>query len=120
MNSENFGKMISKLRKKAGLTQAELASRLNVTDKAISKWENGGAEPGIENLKALANLYGVTVDELVGRTDLYGGSMTTTFQSLRKLAELEGNYTVLPGHMEPTDLDTERATNYYMTMAMRG
>ena len=55
-----------------------------------------------------------------GRTDLYGGSMTTTFQSLRKLAELEGNYTVLPGHMEPTDLDTERATNYYMTMAMRG
>ena len=55
-----------------------------------------------------------------GRTDLYGGSMIATFQSLRKLAELEGNYTVLPGHMEPTDLDTERSTNYYMTMAMRG
>ena len=55
-----------------------------------------------------------------GRTDLYGGSMTATFQSLRTLEELEGNYTVLPGHMEPTDLDTERSTNYYMTMALRG
>ena len=55
-----------------------------------------------------------------GRTDLYGGSMKEMLSSLRRLGQLEGNFTVLPGHMEPSDLDMERSTNYYMTMAMRG
>ena len=55
-----------------------------------------------------------------GRTDLHGGSMKEMLSSLRRLGQLEGNFTVLPGHMEPSDLDMERSTNYYMTMAMRG
>lgn len=55
-----------------------------------------------------------------GRTDLYGGSMQDMLSSLRRLGQLEGNFTVLPGHMGTSDLDYERATNYYMTMAMRG
>ncbi|MBS1413387.1 MAG: helix-turn-helix transcriptional regulator, partial [Christensenellaceae bacterium] len=41
MNMSNLGKNILKLRKKQGLTQAELARRLNISDKAVSKWENG-------------------------------------------------------------------------------
>ena len=41
MNVIEFGKMILKFRKKLGLTQMELAQKLNVTDKAVSKWENG-------------------------------------------------------------------------------
>jgi len=65
MNSENFGKMISKLRKKAGLTQAELASRLNVTDKAISKWENGGGFPEITQIPALSEIFGVSSDYIL-------------------------------------------------------
>lgn len=65
MNSENFGKMIYKLRKKAGLTQAELASRLNVTDKAISKWENGGGFPEITQIPALSEIFGVSSDYIL-------------------------------------------------------
>lgn len=65
MNSKNFGKMIFKLRKKAGLTQAELASRLNVTDKAISKWENGGGFPEITQIPALSEIFGVSSDYIL-------------------------------------------------------
>lgn len=65
MNTENFGRMIYKLRKKAGLTQAELASRLNVTDKAISKWENGGGFPEITQIPALSEIFGVSSDYIL-------------------------------------------------------
>lgn len=65
MNTENFGKIISKLRKKAGLTQAELATRLNVTDKAISKWENGGGFPEITQIPVLSNIFGVSADYIL-------------------------------------------------------
>ena len=44
MKNNNFGKTIYKLRKKHGLTQSELAARLNVSDKAVSKWENGAGD----------------------------------------------------------------------------
>ena len=53
-----------------------------------------------------------------GRTDLPGGSMKTILTSLLRLACLEGNLQVLPGHMETSDLDRERQTNYYMLHAL--
>ena len=49
-----------------------------------------------------------------GRTDFYGGSHTQILQSLHKLADLAGNYRVLPGHEEETTLDYERKTNPYL------
>jgi len=49
-----------------------------------------------------------------GRTDLPGGSWTTIAQSLKRLAKLEGNYRVFPGHAEPTTLDAEKNYNPYM------
>ena len=55
-----------------------------------------------------------------GRTDLMGGSTKTILASLRRLGQLEGNRKVLPGHMEPSDLDTERQTNPYLIQALRG
>ena len=55
-----------------------------------------------------------------GRTDFADGSMTQMMASLKRLGELEGNYAVLPGHMETSDLDTERARNPYLIQAMRG
>lgn len=66
----NFHENLQRLRKQAGLSQEEVAQKLFLSRQSISKWENGGAEPGIENLKALAKLYGVTVDELVGNEQL--------------------------------------------------
>ena len=54
-----------------------------------------------------------------GRTDLYGGSMDEMMASLARLAKLPGDYRVLPGHMEPSTLDRERAYNPYIQMALR-
>lgn len=61
-----LGENLQRLRKARGLSQDEVAEKLFLTRQSVSKWENDGAEPGIENLKALASLYGVTVDALVG------------------------------------------------------
>jgi transcriptional regulator with XRE-family HTH domain len=56
---------IAELRKKEGMTQQDLASRLNYTDKAISKWERGESVPDVIVLKQIADLFGVTVDYLL-------------------------------------------------------
>ena len=54
-----------------------------------------------------------------GRTDFPGGSWKEMLASLKRLAQLEGDYTVLPGHGEASTLETERATNPYMKEALR-
>ena len=55
----------------------------------------------------------------MGRTDFPGGSTKKNMKSLKRLAELEGNFAVLPGHMETSNLETERQRNPYMIQAMR-
>lgn len=60
-----IGKNIIDLRKKMGLTQAELAEKINYSDKAVSKWECGDAVPDIAVLKRLAEILNVTVDYLL-------------------------------------------------------
>ena len=54
-----------------------------------------------------------------GRTDFPGGSVPKILASLRRLGELEGDLQVLPGHMEPSTLEAERAHNLYLRQAMR-
>ena len=61
---ENIAKNISDLRKKNNWTQAELAERLNYSDKAISKWERGESVPDIEVMYQMASLLNVSVDYL--------------------------------------------------------
>ena len=56
---------ISALRREVGMTQAELAEKLNYTDKAVSKWERGESIPDVAVLKNIADLFGVTVDYLL-------------------------------------------------------
>ena len=60
-----IGKNIAGLRKKKGLTQQELAERVNYSDKSISKWELGYAAPSIDILIDIASFFGVTVDYLL-------------------------------------------------------
>ena len=59
------GRFISQLRKENGLTQAELAEKLNVTDKAVSKWETGRSAPDVSMLIPLSENLGVTVTEIL-------------------------------------------------------
>ncbi len=70
MDSENLkyqiGANIASLRKSQGMTQAELAERINYSDKAVSKWERGESIPDAVTLLQLARLFGVTVDEVMG------------------------------------------------------
>lgn len=65
MENHSIGKLIARLRSEKGLTQAELAKRLNITDKAVSKWENEDGEPSISLLPAIAEEFGITLDYLM-------------------------------------------------------
>lgn len=62
---EIFAKRLVALRKNEGLTQLQLAEKLNYSDKAVSKWERGEAVPDINVLIDLSALFGVTIDSLV-------------------------------------------------------
>lgn len=53
------------LRKERGLTQTEVAEKVNVSRQIVSKWETGDRAPGRNNLKALSELYGVSIDSLL-------------------------------------------------------
>jgi len=61
------GGRLAELRKAAGLTQDDLAQALETSQQSIGRWENGKSEPGLGHLFALADMYGVTLDELVDR-----------------------------------------------------
>ena len=65
MNAEYTGKQIARLRKELGLTQKQLAEQLCVTDKAVSKWERDLSCPDVQLLPKLAQLLGITLDELL-------------------------------------------------------
>ena len=69
MNNIKFGMNIAKLRKVTGLTQKELAQKLNVTDKAVSRWERGVGFPDISTLCPLAEALGVKVSKLLDAED---------------------------------------------------
>lgn len=63
-----IAKNITKLRKAVPITQAELAEKLDYSEKAVSKWERGESLPDVATLKAIADTFGVTVDYLLEET----------------------------------------------------
>lgn len=65
MNQYVTGNMIRELREKKQMTQAELAALLHVSDKTVSKWENGKGYPDISLLESIAGVFGISVAELL-------------------------------------------------------
>ncbi len=65
MDSKKFGEFIATIRKEKGWTQAELAKKLSVTDKAVSRWERGLGFPDINTVKPLADALDVSVLEIM-------------------------------------------------------
>lgn len=63
MNQEKIGRLIAECRKEINLTQVELAEKLGVTDKSVSKWENGKCLPDVSLYKDLCNILGITLNE---------------------------------------------------------
>lgn len=65
MQKQTLGQKIAELRKEKGMTQLELANQLNITDKAVSKWERDISCPDINTFPKIAEILGVSVDELL-------------------------------------------------------
>lgn len=65
MDQEKIGKFIASCRKETGLTQAALADKLNITDRAVSKWETGRSLPDVSIMLELCNLLNISVNELL-------------------------------------------------------
>ena len=65
MNQIKIGKFIAERRKSLNLTQSQIAEKLNITDRAISKWENGKALPDSSIMLELCNILKISVNELL-------------------------------------------------------
>ena len=65
MNQIDIGRFIAECRKERQLTQAQLAEKLNITDRAVSKWETGKSMPDASIMLELCNILGITVNELL-------------------------------------------------------
>ena len=65
MKKDTFGNMVAVLRKEKGMTQLELAEKMGVTDKAVSKWERDLSFPDVSSIPKLAEILEVSVDELM-------------------------------------------------------
>jgi len=88
MNAEYTGKRILSLRKEKGWTQKDLASRIHVTDKAISKWERGLNYPDLSLFETLANELGTSVSDLLG---IESSSAERLLEAVTLISEEEKN-----------------------------
>ena len=82
MDSKTFGKTIADLRKEKGMTQAELAEKLGVTDKAVSKWERDLSYPDTALLPRIAELFGLSVDDLMRNSSMTKDSRNKSINDL--------------------------------------
>ena len=73
MKQQTFGENIAALRKELGMTQMEVAAKMGVTDKAVSKWERNLSLPDVALLPKLAELFHVTVDDLMQADSVSSG-----------------------------------------------
>lgn len=79
MDSSKVGHLILRLRREKGFTQKELADRMNISDRTISKWERGQGCPDISLLPELSSLFGVNIEHILdgelASNDFVGGNM---------------------------------------------
>lgn len=98
MEKQTLGQKIAELRKAKSMTQLELANRLNITDKAVSKWERDISCPDINTFPKLAEILGVSVDELLqanANTRAEHGEKKDTFDMVLKAIPLAMSVAVI-------------------------
>ena len=81
MDQIKIGEFISKTRKEKNITQSELAEKLMISDRAVSKWENGICLPDASNMQELCNILGITIN------DLFSGEVVDMKDNEKKLEE---------------------------------
>ena len=69
MKNNMFGRRLRELRKEEGLSQRDLGEKLGACNQAVSFWETGSREPDLDTLKALAQIFDVSADYLLGLSD---------------------------------------------------
>ena len=74
MANKTLGEMISSLKKKKNMTQSDLAEKMNVTDKAVSKWERNLSCPDISSIPKLSEILDVSVEKLLNTQTKYNSS----------------------------------------------
>ena len=84
---ERIGGNIAFYRKQAGMTQAQLAQKLNYSDKAVSKWERGDSIPDVLTLMQIAARFQVTVDALLGDVNALPDNPTTLERAMTQVSE---------------------------------
>lgn len=82
MDNKKIGNFIAERRKELGYSQKDLAEKLNITDKAVSKWETGRSAPEVSILIPLANLLGVSVTELLNGEEISREEINTASDEL--------------------------------------
>ena len=86
MDQEKIGKFIAELRKEKNITQEQLAEKLGVTSKSISRWENGNTMPDYTLLKDLCNELNININELLSGEKIKGNDyMNKSEENLIKL-----------------------------------
>ena len=106
MDQEKIGKFIARLRNEKQMTQQELADKIGVTDRAISKWENGRGMPDLSLLPILANELNVEISEL-----LNGKKMTK-----EELIELKGTIEKLIEYNYDKQIENSKKLNKYLKL----
>lgn len=91
MDQKNFGKFISELRKEKNMTQEQLAEKVGVTDKSISRWENGNTMPDITIIMDLANILNATLPELLNGRRMTKEELIAQKETINNLIEMETN-----------------------------
>ena len=81
MDQIKIGKFIQEKRKEKRLTQSELAEKINVSDRAVSKWENGNCIPDVANIQELCKILNITIN------DLFSGCVVDMKDNEKKLEE---------------------------------
>ena len=89
MEARELGLFIATLRKEKQITQAELAKRLNVTDKAVSRWERGLGFPDINTLEPLADSLGISLSELMKCARNYEANKSSDDSDIGILASID-------------------------------
>ena len=89
---------LAQSRREAGLTQTQVGDYIGVSAQAVSKWENGLSEPDIETLYRLAELYKVTVDELVGKnSEVTKDKKKSIFERIKEMLILHKRKAIAAG-----------------------
>ena len=91
MNQEKIGKFIYELRKEKGMTQSELAEKMGVTDKSVSRWENGKTLPDISLLLQLSNVLDITLPELLKGRKLSKEELNKQKENIENIIEYDTN-----------------------------